>query len=174
MEVSFLCHAHHCTLVQNRRPIQVGTWIDIHPAESFYVRISPMQPPNSTGVISDLTQHFDDLTLMQQVASTSVVSGLNPLAPEFTPGRSTIHTQPERLLSGLIVPLRGKKKQERCMSLHGLLRLGLACLDVSRVVRPHYLMTSPSGKTSSNHVGKVCWINIPRSTLLLFPLDRHI
>ena len=97
MEVSFLCHAHHCTLVQHRRPVQIGTWIDIHPGESIYVRITPVQSSNSTGMISELTQHFDDLTLMQPVDSTPVVSGLNPLAPEFTPDRPAINTQPERL-----------------------------------------------------------------------------
>ena len=97
MEVSFLCHAHHCTLVQNRRPVHTGNWIDLHPGESIYVRISPSQPSNSTGAVGDLTQHFDDLTLMQRADSTPVPSSLNPFAPEFTPDRPPINTQPERL-----------------------------------------------------------------------------
>ena len=76
MEVSFLCRERHCALVQDRRIVQPETWVDLQPGESIYVRISQIPLINSTGVMSDLVQHFDDLVLMQPAGSVATSGGL--------------------------------------------------------------------------------------------------
>lgn len=100
MEIAFYCASRHCEIFHQQRRIPGDDWFDVQQGMSVYVRIRPPElvPSDATDL---LTNHFEDLTLMQTHMQPQLASGhapsLNVNAPAFCPTRAPIAAQPEHI-----------------------------------------------------------------------------